>query len=229
MSKRRLRQPASGPRPARRSLVELTAAASRAAHHDLAMKPPGWVAAPLDDTSPVEQAAKTPGRMAAAGQATAAIRIATPEPANAAVSRSGEFQDSDSTTEVAVKIVKDYQTRVLDNMKVSMNAALDYAKDLANPRMPTDGTSKGRGVANPENNVLTALGAAADYRAEAFELMKANVDATLEYARELAGVRTPAEFVELSSTHARKQCELILKQTGALKSFARTVTKSGAA
>jgi len=227
MSKRPSRQPASGARPARRSLVELTAAASRAAHDDLAMKPPGWVAASLDDTPPVEPAAKTPGQMTAAGQATAVICVATPEPANAAASPSGEFEDSDSTTEMAVKIAKDCQTRVLDSVKVGMNAALDYAKDLTNPRVPTEATSKGRGVANPENNVLTAVGAAAEYRAEAFELMKANVEATLAYARELVGMRTPAEFVELSSTHARKQCELILKQTGALKSFARTVTKSG--
>jgi len=155
------------------------------------------------------------------------ICVATPEPANAAASPNGEFEDSDSTTEMAVKIAKDCQTRVLDSVKVGMNAALDYAKDLTNPRVPTEATSKGRGVANPENNVLTAVGAAAEYRAEAFELMKANVEATLAYARELVGMRTPAEFVELSSTHARKQCELILKQTGALKSFARTVTKSG--
>jgi hypothetical protein len=58
--------------------------------------------------------------------------------------------------------------------------------------------------------------------------MKANVITTLEYARVLAGTITAAEFVELSSAQPRKQCELILKQAGALKSLAQTMTKSSA-
>jgi hypothetical protein len=56
--------------------------------------------------------------------------------------------------------------------------------------------------------------------------MKANVITTREYARELAGTTTVAEFVELSSAQAPKQCELILKQSGALKSLAQTILKS---
>ena len=60
------------------------------------------------------------------------------------------------------------------------------------------------------------------------ELMKANVITTVEYARELAGTTTAAEFVELSGTLVRKQCELILKQADALKSLAQTITKSSA-
>src|ERR1700730_17926994 len=60
------------------------------------------------------------------------------------------------------------------------------------------------------------------------ELMKANVITTLEYARELGGTTTAAEFVELSSAQARKQCELILRQAGALRSLAQTITKSSA-
>jgi hypothetical protein len=58
---------------------------------------------------------------------------------------------------------------------------------------------KGHGGAILENNFLTVLkGTATEFRAEAVELMKANVITTLEYARELAGTTTAAEFVELS-------------------------------
>jgi hypothetical protein len=57
-------------------------------------------------------------------------------------------------------------------------------------------------------------------------MMKANVITSLEYARELAGTTTAAEFVQLSGTQARKQCELILKQAGSLRSLAQTITKS---
>jgi hypothetical protein len=88
---------------------------------------------------------------------------------------------------------------------------------------------KGDGGAILENNFLTVLeGIATEFRDEALELMKANAITTLEYARELAGTTTAAEFVELSGTQVRKQCELILKQAGALKSLAQTITKSSA-
>jgi hypothetical protein len=93
----------------------------------------------------------------------------------------------------------------------------------------SDGALKGHGGAVLENNFLTVLkGTAAEFRAEALELMKANVITTLEYARELAGATTAAEFVELSGTQARKQCELILKQASSLMSLAQTITKSSA-
>jgi hypothetical protein len=58
--------------------------------------------------------------------------------------------------------------------------------------------------------------------------MKANVITTLQYARELAGTTTAAEFVERSGAQVRIQCELMLKQAVALKSLARTITKSSA-
>ena len=78
------------------------------------------------------------------------------------------------------------------------------------------------------HNFLTVLeGAAAEIHAEALELMNANVITTLEYARELAGTTTAADFVELSGTQARKQCQLILKQASALKSLTQTIAKSG--
>ena len=95
--------------------------------------------------------------------------------------------------------------------------------------MGSEGALKGHGGAILENNFLTVLkGTATEFRAEALELMKANVITTLEYARELAGTTTAAEFVELSGTQARKQCELILKQAGSLMSLAQTITKSSA-
>jgi hypothetical protein len=143
------------------------------------------------------------------------------------VPRNSEPVDSNSSAGMIVKIAKDYQNKALENIKVSLNAALDHAKDFAETRVGS-GASKDRG-SSPESNFLTILnGAATEFRAEALELMKANVTTNLEYARELAGTTTMAEFVELSSAQARKQCELILRQAGALKSFAQTITKSSA-
>jgi hypothetical protein len=92
----------------------------------------------------------------------------------------------------------------------------------------SEGALKGHG-GGLANNFLTVLkGTTTEFRAEALELMKANVITTLEYAGELAGTTTAAEFVELTGTQARKQCELILKQAGSKRSLAQTITKSSA-
>ena len=228
MSKTRIRRPASDIRPARRSLVELTAAASRAIDDGLLVTSASLIAASPDDPPRSEPAAKTHDRTMVAGQVTAPIPVAVPESLNAAAAHSGELVDSDSTAEMVVKIAKDYHNRAFENIKVSLNAALDHAKDFAETRVVSEAAPKDHGGASLDNFLTVLKGATAEFRTEALELMKANVITTLEYARELAGTTTAAEFVELSGTQARKQCELILKQAGALKSLAQTITKSSA-
>ena len=227
MSKTRIRQSASDIRPARRSLVELTAVASRAIDDGLLVTSASLIAASTDDPPRSEPAAKPHDRTMVAGQVTAPIPVAVPESLNEAAARNGELVDSDSTAEMVVKIAKDYHNRAFENIKLALNAALDHAKDFAETRVGSEGALKGHGGAILENNFLTE-GTTAEFRAEALELMKANVITNLEYARELAGTTTAAEFVELSSTQARKQCELILKQAGSLMSLAQTITKSSA-
>ncbi len=230
MSKTRIRRPASDIRPARRSLVELIAAASRAIDDGLLVTSASLIAASPNDPPRSDPTAKTHDRTMVAGQATAPVPVAVPEPLNEAAARSGgELVDSDSTAEMVVKVAKDYHNRAFENIQLTFNAALDHAKDFAETRVGSEGALKGHRGAILENNFLTVLkGTATEFRAEALELMKANVITTLEYARELAGTTTAAEFVELSGTQARKQCELILKQAGSLMSLAQTITKSGA-
>jgi hypothetical protein len=211
MSKTRSGQPASGSRPTRRSLVELTAAASRAADDGLLVMLDSLTTASPDDPPQVEHAAERPDCTAVA-------------------SRCIELAGSDSAAEMMVKIAKAYQNSVLENIKVGLNAALDHGKNFAETKGGSKGASQARRGDGGENDFVTSFGgAAAEFRAEALELMKANMVTALEYVRELAAAKTAAEFVELSATQARKQCELALKQAGALQSLAQAVTKSGAA
>lgn len=70
--------------------------------------------------------------------------------------------------------------------------------------------------------------AAQEYRAKAFELMTANVKANFDYANKLGKLRTPLEFMELSTTHARKQFELIISHTTALRALSRSLTVASA-
>jgi hypothetical protein len=223
MSNTRIRRRASDTRSARRSLVELTAAASRAVDDGLFVTSASLIAAPPDDSSRSEQAAETSDR---AVVTTTSVPVAIPESLNAAVPRSDELVDSDTTAEMFVKIAKGHQNRAFESVKVSLNAALDHAKDFVEPRVRSEAAPKDHGRASLDNFLTALNGAAAEFGAEALELMNANVVTTLEYARDLSGTTTAAQFVELSSAQARKQYELILKQAGALKSLAETITKS---
>src|SRR5215510_585327 len=218
MSQTQKRQRASDTRCARRSLVELTAAASRAVDDGLFVTSTTPIAAPPDDSSQSEQAANTSDRAFVARRATTSVPVTLAESLDAAVSPGDGLIDTDSTAEMFVKIGKDYQNRIIESVKVNLNAALDHAKDFVEP---------GHSGANPDN-FLTALNGAAAQFAAALELVNANLITTFEYARDLSGTTTAAQFVELSSAQARKQCELILKQANALRSLAETIMKSNA-
>lgn len=205
MGKPHSRQPAEVARARRRSLVELTAAASRTIDEGLLGISPSPVAVARDDGPQVEQApAQTAVPAAVNGS------VAMPLSAKLA-SGSAQLQDSNSTTtDIAVEIAKDMQACALETMKAGVHAALDYTRDLA----------------SPESDLLK--GPAAECHAIVLELMKVNAGATLQYTRELSRARTLSELIELSSSHARKQCELVLQQAELLKSFAHSTTKPSA-
>jgi hypothetical protein len=222
MSNMRSRRPDSDTRRARRSLVELTAAASRAIDDGLLVTSVSPIAACPADPSRLDQAAN-----ACDATVDAPIAVAAAESASAAASHG--LVDSDSSAEMALKIAKDYQDRAFENIKDSVNAALDYSKDFVERRAESGAPSKGHSGARLESNFLAVLhGASAEFRTEALELMKAQVITTLAYAQELARTTTTAEFVELSGRQAREQCELMLKQAGALKSLALVKPKTDA-
>jgi Phasin protein len=237
MGKPQSRQPADAARARRRSLVELTAALSHAIDESMLEMPTNPVAVSRDDGPRGEQAVKTPPktspqktspqktppretfaqevssqRAPAETAVPAAVNgsVAGPESAKAA-SRSAETQITNGAADFAAEIAKDMQARAIEAMKIGAHAALGYTKDFA----------------STENNHLEDT-AAAEYHAIVLELMKVNAGATFQYTRELSSARTLSEWVELSSSHARRQCELVLEQARLLKSLARNATRSGA-
>jgi hypothetical protein len=143
----------------------------------------------------------------------------------------GKDDDLQDDASAASEAAKDYRSSMFEHMKASLNATLDYANGLAS--IPTEVVSRAAeeahqdlGSASPRENSPTAAKAAEDYRAKAFELMKANVNATLEFGQRLARAKSPAEFVELSTNHACKQLGMILTQTNELALLAQTMATS---
>ena len=116
-----------------------------------------------------------------------------------------------------------------ENAAVNINISADDTNSLPNASLPLSFSSKTveksheqeieSGMPQQGRELLAEAGQ--EYRAKAFELMIANVKANLEYANKLGALRTPFEFIELSTTYARKQFELIMSQTAALGALSR--------
>ena len=129
-------------------------------------------------------------------------------------------------------------TSLGENASVTVNTSLDYANTLANACRPLDVYSRTAGqlreqeiesgTPQQDRQLLATAEVAQEYRTKAFKLMTANVEANFEYVYKLASLTTPFEFIELSTTHARKQFELIMSQTAALRALSRSLTMARA-
>ena len=278
MSKPQSRKPARSARPARRSIVELTETARRAADDGVLSpvviapasdqpRPAGQTIASdaIDDgtdvsrsswpgvsrpstpssvarkqdvdarhkaghdepVEPIDQANRSESveRLAACNNPDAGAEGGTPELPHRDASGSCRLNAKDSSADMAVKIAKAYQAETLDDIKAGFNAALDYAADFSRRGASSEAAKEpGREDSGAERrNALTA-----QYRAEAARLVTANMATTMDFARRLLGANSSAEWVELTSTHARLQCELMLQQAQALRSLARGMTDAGA-
>jgi hypothetical protein len=56
------------------------------------------------------------------------------------------------------------------------------------------------------------------------EMVRANTNASFEFANRLIGVKSTSEFVELTTVHTRKQFEVFAEQAQQLASLAQKVT-----
>jgi hypothetical protein len=138
MSHTQRRRRASHTRCARRSLVELTAAASRAVDDGLFVLSSGIAASNprLEHTGE-----KTSDQTILARQATAPSPVAVIESRNATAPKN-EFLDSDTATEMMVKIAKDYQNRAFENITEAATQFRADAVELIVQQEPAAGAGQ---------------------------------------------------------------------------------------
>jgi len=99
---------------------------------------------------------------------------------------------------------------------------------------PRTVTKRSRRPPRKQRNLLksacrTAANGTADYNRKVIEIARTNAHAAFDYAYELLGVKSPSEFIELSTAHARKQFETMTAQTKELTELAQKVTTEIAA
>jgi phasin len=79
-----------------------------------------------------------------------------------------------------------------------------------------------------ENTFKTAATGAAEFNRKVIENARSNTNAFFDHAIALCGVQSPSEAIEVSTTHTRKQFELMADQTKELTALAQKVTKQAA-
>lgn len=88
--------------------------------------------------------------------------------------------------------------------------------------------AKFKDAAETHNSAIEAFFAnaskgAGEYSAKAMEFMKANTTANLDFAQQLFGLKSPAEALELWSTHTRKLVETFAVQAKELGELGQKV------
>jgi phasin len=65
---------------------------------------------------------------------------------------------------------------------------------------------------------------AADFNVQWIEIVRFNTNSAFDFSRQLVGVKSPSEFLELWAAHARKQFENFTQQAQHLAGLAQKVT-----
>ena len=91
-----------------------------------------------------------------------------------------------------------------------------------------DNYAKFKDAAETHNGTIEAVftsasKGASEYSAKLMEMMKANTTATLDFAQELLGVKSPSEAMELWTSHAKKQFETFTAQAKELAELSQKV------
>jgi phasin len=74
-----------------------------------------------------------------------------------------------------------------------------------------------------ETTYSTASKGASDYGLKVIEAARVNTNAAFDFFGELIAAKSPSEMIELSSTHARKQFEVLTEQSKELGELAQKV------
>ena len=79
-----------------------------------------------------------------------------------------------------------------------------------------------------KSSFSTVVKGAQDYNNKAIEFAQTNTKAALEFFQKLSGVKSPSDFVELSTDHSREQFQTLTEQTKELAALAQKVTLASA-
>jgi len=74
----------------------------------------------------------------------------------------------------------------------------------------------------------TAMKGAQDYNNKILDFTQANSKAAMDFVQKLSGVKSPSEFMELSTQHSRQQVEVLTEQSKELAALAQQLMLAAA-
>jgi phasin len=80
------------------------------------------------------------------------------------------------------------------------------------------------GTNHIKNSYSTAVRGAQDYNNKILEFAQTNTNIAFDFAQKLSGVKSPSDFMELSTEHSRQQFAMLTEQTKELAALAQKVT-----
>ena len=75
-----------------------------------------------------------------------------------------------------------------------------------------------------KSSFSTAVKGAQDYNTKFIEFAQTNAEAARDFVQKLSSVKSPSDFIELSTNHSREQFETLTEQTKELAALAQKVT-----
>jgi phasin len=75
-----------------------------------------------------------------------------------------------------------------------------------------------------KDSFSTAVKGAQEYNTKFFEFAQTNTEAAFAFAQKLSGVKSPSDFIELSTEHSRKQIETLSEQAKELAALGKKIT-----
>jgi len=79
-----------------------------------------------------------------------------------------------------------------------------------------------------KNSYSTAVKGTQDYNNKIIEFTHANTNAAFDFVQRMSGMKSPSEFLEFWTEHARKQVETLTEQSKQLVALAQKVTRATA-
>jgi phasin len=75
-----------------------------------------------------------------------------------------------------------------------------------------------------KNSFSTAVRGVQDYNIKLIEFAQANTEAAFAFGQKLSDMKSPSDFIELSTDHSRKQFETLTEQTKELAALAQKLS-----
>jgi phasin len=110
------------------------------------------------------------------------------------------------------------------NHTVQFHDTIEASAERSKEALETLGTAANEAAQAMQECCSTSLKGMQDYSGKVAEFTQANIKSYVEFVQKLASVKSPSEFIEVSTSHTRDQMEALAAQGKQLTALAQKVT-----